>query len=1034
MTDWGPKGAERSDTPRFCKPAQPKKLGQGAFKRVYRAYDCIEGSEVAWSEIGIGHLSGSDRGKILREVKMMKQLKHENLIELIDQWFDTEDNKVVIITAMGVPLRKFVERWSGAIELSLVRKWARQVLRGLSYIHSRGVVHRDMKMENLLLVKGRIVITDYGLARELASAADKRMTSYIGTPAFMAPELYEDEGYDSKVDVYAFGMVLLEMITAEMPYGECGGAPAKIMFKVMNGAKPSALRKIRCVAARNLIEVCLSKDPNHRPSAAELLEHHNFFHVTDEYLHQASRPFSKAVESPATPPGAQSDADSVGTADLAADSQGTGATTSTATADASSPVATKSKARGWLPPVLVYDPLQVELRLQLKQEQEQQRQDRLMQQGENSTAGSEPIVDNGDDLGPELNQRYDAKIEEASILADTIMKDFHTRVDEFSRSVKDRATPGTLRELFKELPHADDKEADAALIRDNVPASIRDAWPGSEDQFVSVMLAARDYVNAVPMKLSDAVHSAVNRNAKVCKAHMRTWCVQRALRAVARTMAGEQNGSRSNANGRRISCAGDGNENGRGMGSRNNSANSASASGWNTVMHTLPYNGNAPAAASATEGSATRADAQPAQSAQSSQPAQATQGTQEHGLTQRNVAAHSAQTAGHADGIGLSSNDKTMGTMPRARANTGGTVGTSGTDSIVDHDDVFASVDGGRAAARAAMLEERGRAGATSNRPEHSALNIQNTSGALPPRPRSNSQNVRTPKNNIHRSTSDSSQSSKEGDSSTSTTGGALPVMGDGQLQNPKVANHKDNDPFGFVNANIFGTKVKTTTVAPGERSPAMMLDAGVIAAISPSGKIQVDGQGHQSSALDGHGSDPSTVHGPVSSPQLIEFSPESSRPPLRCVCSHGFVLQSSCICFNIFARPHFCRAHQVMEADRHGVVSDSELPMSGSRHDFNDGHESDPGHMHSTDPFGHLFADTPVRPERPNPQNDSDSTLPDVTIDDTVMVVDISQPDRIDELDKEDGDDGTSESSNYDADDIFELNVEEAARRLKLE
>ena len=216
IADWGPKGAARSGSPRFCRPAQPKKLGQGAFKLVYRALDCIDGNEVAWSEISIGHLSGSDRSKLLREVKMMKQLKHENLIELIDQWFDAEANKVVIITALGVPLRKFVERWSGAIELTLVRAWARQVLAGLSYMHAQGVVHRDVKMENLLLVKGQVVITDYGLARELAPA-DNRLTSYIGTPAFMAPELFQDEGYDNKVDVYAFGMVLLELITAEMP-------------------------------------------------------------------------------------------------------------------------------------------------------------------------------------------------------------------------------------------------------------------------------------------------------------------------------------------------------------------------------------------------------------------------------------------------------------------------------------------------------------------------------------------------------------------------------------------------------------------------------------------------------------------------------------------------------------------------------------------------------------------------------------------------------------------------------------------------
>jgi hypothetical protein len=94
ITDWGPKRPHGNDTPRFCKPRLSKLLGKGAFKTVYRCYDCIKGAEVAWSEVGIGHLSVSERAKILQEVRMMKKLKHENLIDLVDHWFDSEKNKV----------------------------------------------------------------------------------------------------------------------------------------------------------------------------------------------------------------------------------------------------------------------------------------------------------------------------------------------------------------------------------------------------------------------------------------------------------------------------------------------------------------------------------------------------------------------------------------------------------------------------------------------------------------------------------------------------------------------------------------------------------------------------------------------------------------------------------------------------------------------------------------------------------------------------------------------------------------------------
>jgi len=150
----------------------------------------------------------------------------------------------------------------------IVKSWCRQVLKGLSFLHSRSppIIHRDLKCDNIFITgtSGCVKIGDLGLAtlknRSFAKSVigtfffyyfintdeegptlffPKLITLYLihlrtytGTPEFMAPEMY-DEHYDEKVDVYAFGMCMLEMVTAEYPYTECKG-PAQIYKKVVN--------------------------------------------------------------------------------------------------------------------------------------------------------------------------------------------------------------------------------------------------------------------------------------------------------------------------------------------------------------------------------------------------------------------------------------------------------------------------------------------------------------------------------------------------------------------------------------------------------------------------------------------------------------------------------------------------------------------------------------------------------------------------------------------------------------------------------
>lgn len=118
------------------------------------------------------------------------------------------------------------------VHLKAIKIWARQILDGLVYLHSHDppVIHRDIKCDNIFVNGhlGQVKIGDLGLAAILKGSQSAH--SVIGTPEFMAPELYEED-YNELVDIYSFGMCMLEMLTSEYPYSECCN-PAQIYKKV----------------------------------------------------------------------------------------------------------------------------------------------------------------------------------------------------------------------------------------------------------------------------------------------------------------------------------------------------------------------------------------------------------------------------------------------------------------------------------------------------------------------------------------------------------------------------------------------------------------------------------------------------------------------------------------------------------------------------------------------------------------------------------------------------------------------------------
>ncbi|KAM1649373.1 hypothetical protein ACFX15_010136 [Malus domestica] len=247
-------------------------LGKGASKTVYRAFDEYEGMEVAWNQVKLYDFlqSPEDLERLYCEIHLLKTLKHGNIMKFYTSWVDPANRNINFVTEMFTSgtLKQYRLKHK-RVNIRAVKHWCRQILRGLLYLHSHDppVIHRDLKCDNIFINgnQGEVKIGDLGLAAILRKS---QAAHCVGTPEFMAPEVYE-EAYNELVDIYSFGMCILEMVTFEYPYSECSH-PVQIYKKVVSGKKPDALYKVKDPEVRQFVEKCLAT-ASLRLSARELL-------------------------------------------------------------------------------------------------------------------------------------------------------------------------------------------------------------------------------------------------------------------------------------------------------------------------------------------------------------------------------------------------------------------------------------------------------------------------------------------------------------------------------------------------------------------------------------------------------------------------------------------------------------------------------------------------------------------------------------------------------------------------------------------
>jgi len=158
-----------------------EKLGSGAYKDVYRAYDTIEGIEVAWNVVKLGGVPKAERVRIVNEVRLLERLHHPNIISFHGSWVNRETERVIFVTEIlsSGTLKSFVQKVQ-LIRWKIFKRWTIQILKGLEYLHSQDppIIHRDLKCDNIFIngTSGDLRIGDFGLSTAISK---KNQVSFV---------------------------------------------------------------------------------------------------------------------------------------------------------------------------------------------------------------------------------------------------------------------------------------------------------------------------------------------------------------------------------------------------------------------------------------------------------------------------------------------------------------------------------------------------------------------------------------------------------------------------------------------------------------------------------------------------------------------------------------------------------------------------------------------------------------------------------------------------------------------------------------
>ncbi|RKP08652.1 kinase-like domain-containing protein, partial [Thamnocephalis sphaerospora] len=252
--------------------------GYGASAVVHAAIFKLDGRKVAIKIIDLDAFERTQIDQLRREIQNLSLCRHPNVLRVYGSF--VENTKLYIVTpflAGGscLDIMKFAH--PEGLEETVVATILKHTLLGLAYLHRQGFIHRDVKAGNLLLDSdGTVLLADFGVSSSLMETGERRCQrkTFVGTPCWMAPEVMEQSPYDTKADIWSFGITCLELANGNAPYSKF--PPLKVLMLTLNNDPPTLDRdKTKhkySKSFKELIDLCLQKDPAKRPSAEKLLQ------------------------------------------------------------------------------------------------------------------------------------------------------------------------------------------------------------------------------------------------------------------------------------------------------------------------------------------------------------------------------------------------------------------------------------------------------------------------------------------------------------------------------------------------------------------------------------------------------------------------------------------------------------------------------------------------------------------------------------------------------------------------------------------
>lgn len=276
-------------------------IGVGGMAMVYKAYDTIDDRIVAVKILREEFLANEEfRRRFKNESKAIAVLSHPNIVKVYDVSFGDEIQYIVMEYIDGITLKQYIERKQCLDEREAVY-FTIQILRALQHAHSKGIVHRDIKPQNIMLLKdGTIKVTDFGIARFSRSEQRTMTDKAIGSVHYISPEQAKGEFTDEKSDIYSVGVLLYEMLTGQLPFESDSAVSVAIMQLQREPVWPRQINENIPLGLEQIVMHAMEKDPEKRyQSATEMLNDLEAFRkkpqIVFSYVHNVDESPTKYI-------------------------------------------------------------------------------------------------------------------------------------------------------------------------------------------------------------------------------------------------------------------------------------------------------------------------------------------------------------------------------------------------------------------------------------------------------------------------------------------------------------------------------------------------------------------------------------------------------------------------------------------------------------------------------------------------------------------------------------------------------------------